>query len=408
MAPDPMEKQEQPQYKADIVPSCPVCTSTGLQHILDLPQLPVLANVLWENQEDALAAPRGDVSLVFCDNCGHVFNRAFDPQAMEYDAQYENSLHFSPRFQQYADQLAHYLVDQYHLRGKKIVEIGSGKGDFLRMLCDYGQNDGVGFDPSHDPAAVKTHPSITFVRDAYSEQYSDPPADLICSRHTLEHLPNPAEFVQMLRRAAGSRKDTVLYFEVPNLRYILRDTAVWDIIYEHYSYYSPQSLAYLFTLHGFDVLKLNEDFDGQFLSIEAAPGMLGASTQAARDRLSLHDQTKQITGFGQRSREKISRWQNQVEALRANGNRAVVWGAGSKGISFLNLIKVGEEIQYVVDINPRKRNKYVTGAGQQIVPPEHLKTHRPDTIIVMNPIYQDEIQATVEALGIKANLLLAL
>lgn len=408
MVPDPMEKQAQPQHEADMVTSCPICVSTGLQHILDLPQLPVLANILWENQEEALSAPRGDMALVLCENCGHVFNQSFDAQAMQYDAQYENSLHFSPRFQHYANQLARYLVDQYHLRGKQIVEIGSGKGDFLRMLCDYGHNAGVGFDPSHDPAAVETHPSITFVRDVYSEQYSDPPADLICSRHTLEHLPQPAAFVQMLRRAAGSRKDTVIFFEVPNLRYILRDTAVWDIIYEHYSYYSAHSLAYLFTRQGFDVLKLNEGFEGQFLSIEVVPGKPVASTQDLRDTQSLDDLTKQITGFAQRSREKIIRWQSQVEALRANGNRAVVWGAGSKGISFLNLIKVGEEIQYVVDINPRKRNKYVTGAGLQIVPPEHLKTYRPDTIIVMNPIYRTEIQETVEALGIKADLLLAL
>src|SRR5512138_2847282 len=117
---------------------CPICQSTRVRAILEIPQIPVLCNVLYDNRTDALAAARGDVQLTFCETCGHLYNREVDRTWIDYNVQYENSLHFSPLFQKYATWLAHYLVDQYNLRGKNIVEIGSGKGDFLRLLCEYG------------------------------------------------------------------------------------------------------------------------------------------------------------------------------------------------------------------------------------------------------------------------------
>ncbi len=45
------------------------------------------------------------------------------------------------------------------------------------------------------------------------------------------------------------------------------------------------------------------------------------------------------------------------------------------------------------------------GTGQEIVLPEFLKEYRPDTAIVMNPIYIPEIQAKLDELGVPTQLL---
>ena len=89
--------------------------------------------------------------LGFCRICGHIFNDAFNPDHIEYIQDYENSLHFSPRFHQYAETLAADLVKRYGLYEKTIIEIGCGRGDFLKLLCELGKNRGIGFDPSHAP-----------------------------------------------------------------------------------------------------------------------------------------------------------------------------------------------------------------------------------------------------------------
>jgi hypothetical protein len=401
---------QQPDLKINQKPTgmqCPVCQSTQTQPVIDLHNIPILCNVIWERREEAIATPRGDAYLVFCQNCGHVYNSAFDPALMQYDVQYENSLHFSPLFQSYARWLAHYLVNQYNLHGKAIVEIGSGKGDFLRMLCDLGGNVGTGFDPSYQATPQDAHPAISFVKDVFSERYADYPADIIISRHTLEHIFQPGDFARMLRRTIGDHKRTVVFIEVPNLGYILRDTAIWDIIYEHYSYFSASSLGNLFSRHGFNVLNMADAYDGQFLFMEAIPRDSSQVSPNIPSAQSIRVLQEQVNSFAERSKNKIARWREKLSQLHASGKRAVIWGAGSKGISFLNMLGSPEAIEYVVDLNPRKHNRYVTGAGQQIVPPEFLKEYGPDAIIIMNPIYQQEIQRIAGDMGLVTSFLLA-
>ena len=212
------------------------------------------------------------MQLGFCRTCGHIFNSDFDLKFLDYSQAYENSLHFSPRFQQYAEELAQDLVERHDLHQKRIIEIGSGQGDFLRMLCGLGHNRGIGFDPSYvpDPTIHSVGAQIEFVQDFYSEKYIDHEADFIYCRHTLEHIDDPVAFMETVRHAIGQR-DITVFFEVPNGLFTLQDMAVWDIIYEHCSYFTAHSLANLFVRTGFRVTRLQTAFDGQYLLVEGRP-----------------------------------------------------------------------------------------------------------------------------------------
>ena len=63
--------------------------------------------------------------------------------------------------------------------------------------------------------------------------------------------------------------DAVLFFEVPNVLYTLRDMGIWDLIYEHFSYFNSFSITNLFRRSGFEVLDVYETYDSQFLCLEA-------------------------------------------------------------------------------------------------------------------------------------------
>ena len=82
----------------------------------------------------------------------------------------------------------------------------------------------------------------------------------------------------------------------------------------------------------------------------------------------------------------------------------MLWGSGSKGVAFLNTLAGAELIEYVVDINPYKHGKFMAGTGQEIVAPERLRDYRPDVVIAMNPIYLNEIQRSLDELGVAAEL----
>lgn len=385
---------------------CPICAGDVQVDFMLIGQAPVHCNLLWNTKASAQNAPLGEIRLCFCPTCGHVFNRAFEPTKMEYTQAYENSLHFSPRFQEYATSLAGELVERHHLYNKDVVEIGSGQGDFLTMLVEGGGNRGVGFDPSYIPAEARQHPNIRMIQDFYSDKYANYPADFICSRHVLEHIHQPDDFLRAIRGVIADRRGVVVFFEVPNVLYTLGDLGIWDIIYEHYSYFSRYSLSQAFVQNGFQVLDTRETFNGQFLTIEAVP--IDYPQKRTNPPIIGVDQMAQlVASFGENYRAKYSAWQQRLESMAEQRRRIVVWGAGSKGVSFLNALKAESSIEFVVDINPRKRGMFIAGTGQQIVPPEFLKDYQPEAVIIMNGNYKDEIQASLNALDLRAEILIA-
>jgi hypothetical protein len=385
---------------------CPISHADDAYVFLSLPNVPVHCNVLWPTREGALNAPRGDITLAFSPHSGHVWNTTFDPALMEYTQQYENSLHFSPRFQQFAEELAQRLIAQFDMRNKDIVEIGSGKGEFLAMLCEMGNNRGYGYDPSYvpDPTLEQAGGRITFVQDMYTEKYTDQQADLICCRHVLEHIQVPADMLLSVRKAIGDQRTTVVYFEMPNVLFMLRDLSVWDIIYEHCSYFSAGSLAYAFAESGFDTLEVREEFGGQFLSITALPARNDMEAQRVPWH-GLEQMGDYVDAFAEHYRGKIATWRERLSALEQAGKKVVIWGAGSKGVTFLNTLQTHKQVTYAVDINPRKQGMYVAGTGQEIVSPEFLRDYQPDAVILMNPIYREEVQRTLDKIGVQADIL---
>jgi 2-polyprenyl-3-methyl-5-hydroxy-6-metoxy-1,4-benzoquinol methylase len=180
---------------------CPVCDATATTKVIQIHGVPVFCNMLWESREKARHADRGNIDLVFCHTCGHLYNAAFDPDRMQYSPQYDNALDYSPTFQKYIRTLALRLVDTYQLYEKDVIEIGCGQGEFLRLLAEIGQNRCLGFDPSYDPQKIETDNQadlFSVIRDYYSEQYANHQADFFACRQVLEHIMAPADFMKMV------------------------------------------------------------------------------------------------------------------------------------------------------------------------------------------------------------------
>jgi SAM-dependent methyltransferase len=333
-----------------------------------------------------------------------IFNLSFDPRRLTYDTTYDNSLHFSPAFQRFALDLASRLVQTYGIRSKNVIEIGCGKGEFLAMLCMAGCNEGIGFDPSYSgEAQEQSAGSMTFVRDLYSEAQIDRPVDLICCRHVLEHHANPREFVGSLRRMLNDRPGAVLYFEVPNAESVLGGDTLWDIIYPHCSYFSSPPLERLFRDARFHVLRAEPCFGGQFLCIEARPD--GAESEQAEYGAAVERVAALASRFEQQFKESVSYWSGFIANALRSKRRVALWGSGAKGTMFLNTVATGAEIEFVVDLNPRKQGMYVPGTGQLVASPEQIREVRPDMILISNPIYESEIREIVRNYGVAADLI---
>lgn len=386
---------------------CPACRSIGMSVFYEVKNVPVNSVLLVMNREEALNFQTGDIALAVCPACGFISNIAFDEALTQYTARYEATQGYSPTFNKFHEALARDLIERYDLHGKDIIEIGCDKGDFITMLCEMSDNRGIGFDPAYVPGR---HPSsaadrLTFIPDFYSEKYTDYAADFICCKMTLEHIPDVGDFIATVRRSIGDKPDTVVFFQIPNGRYVLCDVAFWDIYYEHCSYFTKGSLARLFRANGFEVKDLWTVYDDQYLMIEARPAEAAPSPTPLSEEETPAETLGMVDFFVEHYEAKRDNWRAELTRMKASGQKVVLWGGGSKGVAFLTTLdQTLADIGYAVDINPIKTGTFMAGTGQEIVAPSFLKEYRPDAVIIMNPVYREEITRDLAAMGLSPEI----
>jgi SAM-dependent methyltransferase len=380
--------------------TCWACGSGELTPIFAVEDLALSSLILVATREEAIAFPRGNVELVVCRTCGFIYNGAFRPELVDYTMPYESSQIFSPRFRSFAEELVEHLVTDYSLMGKSILEIGCGDGSFLEVLCRRAGARGVGIDPAFDPSRIGEDVDVTAIPGFYDETTTDLTADLICCRHTLEHIQPVRRFVELTRISATRTAGAVVFFEVPDTDRILEEGAFWDVYNEHCSYFTLTSLAYLFESTGFEILRLTKGFDDQYLLIDAQV----TDRRGRHNEESVANLLSRAERFRDAAQEAVIGWRAVIDAAADRGETVVLWGASSKAVAFLASVGRDDQIAAAVDINPFKQDKFLPGSGVAVIGPEQLPELKPQLVVIMNPIYRDEIGDTLAELGLDPRL----
>jgi 2-polyprenyl-3-methyl-5-hydroxy-6-metoxy-1,4-benzoquinol methylase len=386
-------------------PSCPCCGSNVTQTFYRVRSIPVHSCVLLDSVEKARAFPRRDLELAYCSSCGFIFNHMFDEAVMAYSPNFEESQHFSNTFNAFARKLASQIASKCNVAGKHVLEIGCGKGEFLRELCRVGGATGLGIDPGYreDNGRGEGGDEVQFVVDAFSPKYQQLQADVVLCRHTLEHIAPVAEFVRSIRAMIGAHDGARVVFETPDAKRVLEEGAFWDIYYEHCSYFSPGTHARLFRQERFDVTELALVYDGQYIVQYARPAPSRTQEHLLLER-DLAEVQALAKSFPDRVERVLSYWRTRVRTAWNGGRRIVIWGGGSKGVAFLTTLGFNKEIAAAVDVNPYKQGKFVPGTGHPVIAPTALVNDPPDLVIVMNPIYIDEITAILRTLRLEPEI----
>jgi hypothetical protein len=322
-----------------------------------------------------------------------------------YDASYENSLHFSPRFQEHARALAARLVAEHDLTGATVVELGAGPGHFLAMLCEAGAAAGHGFDPSYDPERLDApeHPAVNVSASLFPEPGSLS-AKFAMSQHVLEHVADPVALLRSMGDLVADEPGGVLYNEVPNGETMIDRCALWDLVYEHYSYFTPVSLEFAGARAGLAVDAMVTMFDDQFLAMDASlAGHDGRGEVDLPPGDVVGPLVDRAAAFGCDARARIVQAREELDTYRDAGPVAL-WGAGSKGRTYLNLVAPDGGLDAIVDVNPRKDGRGVPGVPGVIRLPATLREVGPTTVLISNPVYADEIRKSLADLGIDANV----
>jgi hypothetical protein len=377
--------------------TCPLCGHNNSKVFYELTNTPCNCNVLWKSRQDAINCPKGDIVLAFCPSCTYIANYSVEAEKNRYDKSYDNSLFYSSLFNRYVEKTVRELIQRFNLHQKTIMEITVGKVDFLSLFCSMGNNKGIVFNPAE---IIDEESCENLLKKIQSK------IDFVFSFHDLEHANNPRKSLKILEKVAKENMRTTFYFSVPNIYKAFSAGDFTDIMYEHVSYFTLPSLSYLFNSCGYKMLDVYPDTGGLYDSIDVVASVpentnILPQIPSQTDSEAIQALTRQ---FASKATTVIDKANSQIKQLLDQGKRIVVWGAGARGVTLLNILK-DDRIQYVVDINPNKKGHFIPGTAQEIVAPNFLVSYQPDYVFIINAVYKQEIESNLRELNVKSYVL---
>lgn len=379
------DNKQQTTLKNDFLAplSCPICASHHMQVIYEKEGVPIFAHKIDKNPTKAAQAAVGQLQLVYCQECGFIFNAAFEKERVVYDGTYDNSQDYSLAFHAHQAEVEKFITDTINLKQQHILEIGCGKGGFLQQLTDNNDGFGTGFDPSYQPNAAEENARLQIFAEYFGQaSYSKitKPVKLVLWRHVIEHIDNPKQALKDITDLFSDDEDYYLYIETPDAQWIMENHMVYDFVYEHCALFTLRAIEKLLDEAGLTIIKYQKMFHEQYLAVLAKPKK--SQRMAASTKSFWQDEEKAAKQY--------------LKALK-NAGAVCIWGAGAKGIMFCNLFDEHREwIDCLIDINPHKQGAFAARTAHPIVCPKHLENYAAGHVLVLNSNYLQEITEDVK------------
>ena len=377
--------------------SCPVCHYTLASPFFDGGKQP-LATLGWpDTSAEAMAMPHHALDYVQCPRCTHIWNRSFSYESIPYANNPNRMFNNGAIWQGHLSKTRDLLLSQLPNK-PTIIDIGCGEGHFVRGLSQVLQVQGrfLGFDPntsSESGVGVEFYPRY-FAPFTDITKYSP---DLLIMRHVLEHLLDPASFIDQLAwGAAQINKPVRLFAEMPCIDRVLQSNRLVDFFYEHPSQFTTKSFATLMEQGG-KILDLSHGYDGEviYALIE-----LKVPSQYQQHAIESNEFYKQAVV----SQANIK---NQLHDLIAAGKKVGIWGGTGKAAAFMHYFDVdATNFPLVIDSDLDKVGTFVSKTGQQIQYRNVLKNQQVDILIIPPQWRAKDILAEMEREGIKVESVL--
>lgn len=388
---------------------CPVCGSNNNLDVFKKKGQPRYALQRHTDRQSALKCKKENVHFVYCINCQFAYNKDFDPSKMNYKEDIDASRRYSKYFNDYLVSVCKQINEVFSVRGKRVVEVGCGDGQFLIELRKLFTYKGWGFDPSLIKSGnVPHYKDIKFLSDYYNNKYFNDDPDLIVLRHIVEHIADPKGFLASIISAQGTHP-LGIYIEVPSWEWAVAHDQIMMFANDHCSYYSKNSLNLALNLCGFRCERINASFANEYLQYFGEKNSKDAFNFAIKDKTrhlkeysgrNLNDKT---ISFIKRIPKILDRFNSYFADTSGN---AVLWGAAGKGTMLLSTLGISyKQLPFVVDSNPNRHNTYIPVTGQQVIPPARLRLIQPRYVLITNPNYYREIASQLASLGIKARII---
>lgn len=319
------------------------------------------------DKNEVEAEKGADLSVCQCSGCGLI---QLNNDPVFYYREVIRSAAVSPEMTEFRTQQFERWLETYDLQKKKIIEIGCGSGEYMRILNQF-DVDVYGIEQRAESVAAGQKIGLAiqqgFIEDS---AVTEAPFDAFYMLNFLEHLPDPNKSLRAIRQSLNN--GAVGLVEVPNFDMIVRQKLFSEFISDHLFYFTKDSFIHTLEQNGFQVLECVETWHDYSLSAVV-------KKREPTDLKVFEEQRAQVS-------DSINSYIEQF-----NTQSVAVWGAGHQALAIMSLASLGNNVRYVVDSAPFKQDHYTPATHIPIVAPEKLITDPVDAVIVMAASYSDEV-----------------
>ncbi len=346
---------------------------------------------------DALSAPETwfPLKLFTCGKCHLVQVAEVQPHAALFAPDYVYYSSFSRSWLAHAEHYVEEAVAKLGLGHDSLVlEIASNDGYLLQYVAARGIPC-VGIEPASGTASAARMKGIETVERFFGYKFAHEfvverrSADLIVANNVLAHVPDLNDFVAGLAVALAS--EGTITVEFPHLMELVAKRQFDTIYHEHFSYFSLHTVRAVFAAHGLRIWDVEQlPTHGGSLRIWAAHNGSNHHQNAAVATLLAVEVTAGMLGM-----DYYRGFQAQADGVkndllrfllqqRLDNRKVVGYGAAAKGNTLLNYAGVRQDLlPYVVDASPHKQGRYLPGSRIPVVSEDHLRTDRPDIVLIL-------------------------
>ena len=375
---------------------CRSCGNSDLKRVISLGYQPLANNLLKKQNEKCDLYP---LEVNYCSKCHNCqLSVAVDPKKMFNNYLYTSSTskvfrdHFINAAKKYQKEL------KLNIKKSYIIDIGSNDGVALKPFLDLGFKNILGIEPAKNLAKqanknkIKTFNSFLDKKNLSKIKKN---ADLILASNVFAHSDKLKEMAECMFYLLG--KNGTIIIEVQYLMNTLKDLTFDNIYHEHYNYWSLTSLINFFNQFNAKIFKSEK--------INTHGGSIRVYVKKDK-KVKIDKSVKQILkeeeNFGIKKFKTYKEFGNKVYKIRENvrknikklreKNKLIIgYGAPAKATTGLNFFGVSDEIDFIVEDNKLKHNKFIPGVKIPIKDKKNIKNSK-NTLIVLAWNFYDDIK----------------
>ena len=346
---------------------CRVCKNNLFEEpLLQYKNMPKAAQNMPD--KDSLQYDSGvDLDIYQCSGCGLV---QLTNEPVSYYKEVIRAAAFSEEMREFRLKQFENFVEKYNLYGKKVLEVGCGKGEYLSLMNESGvEAHGIEYSQESVDYCVSSRLNVS---KKYIESDKDSiqgsPFEAFFIMNFFEHLPDPNTALKGI--ANNLTDDGIGLIEVPNFNMIIQKKLFSEFINDHLFYFTKDTLEAALVHNGFEIVECNEVWYNYIIS----------AVVRKRKKLDISD--------FQNHQEYVK---NEIKQYVDNFKSVAVWGAGHQALAVIALADLKDKIEYVVDDASFKQGKYTPATHIPIVSAKNLETNPVEAVVIMAASYSDEV-----------------